>query len=123
MATLRYLVQDVDAAVDFYTQWLGFTLSERWGPPFAIVAKDDLKLWLSGPQTSAAKPMPDGRQPEPGGWNRLVLEVDDLATLVTQLKATGIKFRNEIIEGPGGKQILAEDPSGNPLELFEARKG
>lgn len=123
MATLRYLVQDVDASVDFYTQWLGFTLSERWGPPFAIVAKDDLKLWLSGPQTSAAKPMPDGRQPEPGGWNRLVLEVDDLATLVTQLKATGIKFRNEIIEGPGGKQILAEDPSGNPLELFEARKG
>lgn len=123
MATLRYLVQDVDAAVDFYTQWLGFTLSERWGPPFAIVAKDDLKLWLSGPQTSAAKPMPDGRQPEPGGWNRLVLEVDDLATLVTQLKATGIKFRNEIIDGPGGKQILAEDPSGNPLELFEARKG
>jgi len=123
MATLRYLVQDVDAAVDFYTQWLGFTLSERWGPPFAIVAKDDLKLWLSGPQTSAAKPMPDGRQPEPGGWNRLVLEVDDLATLVTQLKATGIKFRNEIIEGPGGKQILPEDPSGNPLELFEARKG
>ena len=123
MATLRYLVQDVDAAVDFYTQWLGFTLSERWGPPFAIVAKDDLKLWLSWPQTSAAKPMPDGRQPEPGGWNRLVLEVDDLATLVTQLKATGIKFRNEIIEGPGGKQILAEDPSGNPLELFEARKG
>ena len=123
MATLRYLVQDVDASVDFYTQWLGFTLSERWGPPFAIVAKDDLKLWLSGPQTSAAKPMPDGRQPEPGCWNRLVLEVDDLATLVTQLKATGIKFRNEIIEGPGGKQILAEDPSGNPLELFEARKG
>lgn len=123
MATIRYLVRDVDAAVDFYTQWLGFTLSERWGPPFAIVAKDDLKLWLSGPQTSAAKPMPDGRQPEPGGWNRLVLEVDDLATLVTQLKATGLQFRNEIIEGPGGKQILAEDPSGNPLELFEARKG
>ncbi len=121
MATIRYLVHDVDAALDFYTQWLGFELSERWGPPFAIASKGDLQLWLSGPQTSAAKPMPDGRQPEPGGWNRLVLEVDDLETLVVNLKAAGMKFRNEIIEGPGGKQILAEDPSGNPLELFQAR--
>lgn len=121
MATIRYLVHDVDAALDFYTQWLGFELSERWGPPFAIASKGDLQLWLSGPQTSAAKPMPDGRQPEPGGWNRLVIEVDDLETLVVNLKAAGMKFRNEIIEGPGGKQILAEDPSGNPLELFQAR--
>jgi catechol 2,3-dioxygenase-like lactoylglutathione lyase family enzyme len=121
MATVRYLVQDVDGAVDFYTQWLGFSLAERWGPAFAIVEKGDLKLWLSGPQSSAAKPMPDGRQPEPGGWNRLVIEVDDLATLVEGLKQNGLKFRNEIIEGPGGKQILAEDPAGNPLELFEAR--
>ena len=120
MATIRYLVHDVDAAVDFYTQWLGFTLAERWGPAFAIVAKDDLNLWLSGPQTSAAKPMPDGRQPEPGGWNRLVLEVEDLPTLVDRLKAVGMHFRNEIIEGPGGQQILAEDPSGNPLELFQS---
>ena len=120
MATIRYLVHNVDAAVEFYTHWLGFDLSERWGPPFAIVAKGDLQLWLSGPQTSAAKAMPDGRQPEPGGWNRLVIEVADLTTLVAELKAAGIKFRNEIITGPGGKQILAEDPSGNPLELFEA---
>ena len=121
MATIRYLVQDVDAALEFYTTWLGFELTERWGPPFAIVSKGDLHLWLSGPQTSAAKPMPDGRQPEPGGWNRLVIEVVDLETLVADLKAAGMKFRNEIIEGPGGKQILAEDPSGNPLELFQPR--
>ena len=119
MATIRYLVQDVDAALEFYTTWLGFELTERWGPPFAIVSKGDLHLWLSGPQTSAAKPMPDGRQPVPGGWNRLVIEVVDLETLVAELKAAGMKFRNEIIEGPGGKQILAEDPSGNPLELFQ----
>ena len=122
MATIRYLVDDVDAALAFYTEWLGFTLVERWGPPFAIVGKADLQLWLSGPQTSAAKPMPDGRQPTPGGWNRLVIEVADLETLVTNLKAAGLKFRNEIIEGPGGKQILAEDPAGNPLELFVARR-
>lgn len=122
MATVRYLVHDVDAAVNFYTQWLGFTLAERWGPPFAIVQKGDLKLWLSGPQTSAAKPMPDGRQPEPGGWNRLVIEVEQLEALVAGLQQAGLTFRNNIIEGPGGKQILAEDPSGNPLELFEARK-
>ena len=121
MATIRYLVHDVDAALEFYTTWLGFELTERWGPPFAIVSIGDLQLWLSGPQTSAAKPMPDGRQPEPGGWNRLVIEVVDLETLVADLKAAGMKFRNEIIEGPGGKQILAEDPSGNPLELFQPR--
>lgn len=122
MATIRYLVDDVDATLAFYTEWLGFTLVERWGPPFAIVGKGDLQLWLSGPQTSAAKPMPDGRQPTPGGWNRLVIEVADLETLVASLKAAGLKFRNEIIEGPGGKQILAEDPAGNPLELFEPRR-
>ncbi len=100
---------------------LGFSLAERWGPAFAIVEKGDLKLWLSGPQTSAAKPTPNDRQPEPGGWSRLVIEVEDLATLVEGLKQNGLKFRNEIIEGPGGKQILAEDPAGNPLELFEGR--
>lgn len=121
MATIRYLVDDVDAAVAFYTDWLGFTVVERWGPPFAIVGKADLHLWLSGPQTSAAKPMPDGRQPVPGGWNRLVIEVHDLSTLVANLKAAGITFRNEIVEGVGGKQILVEDPAGNPLELFEPK--
>jgi predicted enzyme related to lactoylglutathione lyase len=89
------------------------------GPAFAIVAKDDLQIWLSGPQTSAARPMPDGRQPEPGGWNRFVIEVTDLETLVTSMQQAGVTFRNEIISGPGGKQILAEDPSGNPIELFQ----
>jgi catechol 2,3-dioxygenase-like lactoylglutathione lyase family enzyme len=119
MATIRYLVHDVDVAVDFYTQRLGFEVVERWGPAFAAIQKGDLKVWLSGPQTSAARPMPDGRKPEPGGWNRLVVEVDDLATLVAGLRPAGVKFRNEIISGPGGQQILAEDPSGNPIELFE----
>ena len=121
MATVRYLVHDVDTALAFYTKWLGFELTERWGPPFAIVTKGDLKLWLSGPETSAAKAMPDGRKPEPGGWNRLVIEVEELDALVQNLKEAGMHFRNEIISGPGGKQILAEDPSGNPLELFEPR--
>ncbi|MCB9149572.1 MAG: VOC family protein [Caldilineaceae bacterium] len=121
MATVRYLVHDVDTALAFYTKWLGFELTERWGPPFAIVTKGDLKLWLSGPETSAAKAMPDGRKPEPGGWNRLVIEVEELDALVQNLKEAGMHFRNEIVSGPGGKQILAEDPSGNPLELFEPR--
>ena len=121
MATVRYLVHDVDTALAFYTEWLGFELTERWGPPFAIVTKGDLKLWLSGPETSAAKAMPDGRKPEPGGWNRLVIEVEELDALAQNLKEAGMHFRNEIISGPGGKQILAEDPSGNPLELFEPR--
>ena len=121
MATVRYLVHDVDTALAFYTKWLGFELIERWGPPFAIVTKGDLKLWLSGPETSAAKAMPDGRKPEPGGWNRLVIEVEELDALVQNLKEAGMHFRNEIVSGPGGKQILAEDPSGNPLELFEPR--
>src|SRR5690554_5456573 len=120
MATLRYLVNDVAAAIDFYTQHLGFTLVEHMGPPFAIVAKGDLKLWLAGPQSSAARPMPDGRPPVPGGWNRLVIEVDDIAAMVAALRANGVKFRNDIVTGPGGKQILIEDPSGNPVELFQA---
>lgn len=90
------------------------------GPAFAIVTKGDLELWLSGPQTSAARPMPDGRQPEPGGWNRLVVEVENLPALVSRMKQAGVRFRNEIISGPGGQQILAEDPSGNPIELFQA---
>ncbi len=121
MATLRYLVNDVDAAGKFYTQFLGFTEVERWGPAFAILARDDLKLWLSGPQTSAAKPMPDGRQPIPGGWNRLVLEVKDIEALVANMRAANVVFRNDILAGAGGAQILAEDPSGNPIELFEGK--
>ena len=121
MATVRYLVSDVDTALEFYTQQLGFALEQRMGPPFAIVTRDDLRLWLSGPGTSATRPMPDGREPEPGGWNRLVIEVDDLPALVQSMKAAGVVFRNEIITGPGGSQVLAEDGAGNVVELFEAR--
>ena len=119
MAAIRYLVKDVDRAIAFYTRYLGFKLQRQAGPAFATVSRDDLTLWLSGPQSSAARPMPDGRRPEPGGWNRLVLEVEDLRSRVAELKQAGIHFRNEIVVGPGGKQILAEDPDGNPVELFE----
>jgi catechol 2,3-dioxygenase-like lactoylglutathione lyase family enzyme len=122
MAILRYLVGDVEAAIAFYTEHLGFTLEQQMGPAFGIVTRDDLSLWLSGPQSSAARPMPDGRRPEPGGWNRLVVEVDDLESKVTQLKEAGLSFRNEIVTGPGGKQIVLEDGDGNPIELFEARQ-
>jgi catechol 2,3-dioxygenase-like lactoylglutathione lyase family enzyme len=120
MATIRYLVKDVDEAATFYTQHLGFTLDQRMGPAFAIVSRNGLSLWLSGPQSSAARPMPDGRRPEPGGWNRLVIEVADLATLVEKMTRAGVRFRNDVVIGPGGKQILVEDPAGNPIELFEA---
>ena len=120
LATVRYLVRDVDAALPFYKA-LGFTLADRWGPPFAILERGDLAIWLSGPGTSASKAMPDGAMPTPGGWNRLVIEVDDLDAVVAALKAMGTKFRNEPISGPGGRQVLIEDTSGNPLELFEAR--
>jgi catechol 2,3-dioxygenase-like lactoylglutathione lyase family enzyme len=120
VASFRYLVQDVDAAVAFYTQRLGFGLEQQFGPAMAIVARGDLTLWLAGPQSSAAKPMPDGRKPEPGGWARIVLEVDDLAKLAAELHGAGVAFRSEIVRGPGGQQILCEDPSGNVIELFEA---
>ncbi|HEX9378132.1 MAG TPA: VOC family protein [Gaiellaceae bacterium] len=121
MTVFRYLVGDVDAAIAFYTGNLGFTLEQQMGPAFAIVSRDDLSLWLSGPQSSAARPMPDGRQPQPGGWNRFVVEVDDLESKVAKLKEAGLSFRNEIVSGPGGKQIVLEDGDGNPVELFEAR--
>jgi catechol 2,3-dioxygenase-like lactoylglutathione lyase family enzyme len=120
-AVVRYLVGNVDEAVVFYTDRLGFELEQRMGPAFAIVARDGLELWLSGPQTSAAQPMPDGREPEPGGWNRLVLTVDDLEATVAGLRDAGATFRNEIVTGPGGKQVLVEDPAGNVVELFEPR--
>jgi len=119
MAVVRYLVDDVDAAVAFYTDNLGFTLQQQMGPAFAIVSRDDLSLWLSGPQSSAARAMPDGRRPEPGGWNRLVVEVDDLESKVEELKEVGLSFRNDVVTGPGGKQILLEDPAGNIVELFQ----
>ncbi len=118
MATIRYFVSDVEEAVAFYTQQLGFSLDQKFGP-IAMISRGDLQLWLSDPRTSAARPMPDGRIPEPGGWNRLVIQVDDLTSLVEKLRSEGTHFRNEVISGPGGKQILAEDPAGNPIELFQ----
>ena len=121
MATVRYLVNDVDAAITFY-HGLGFTTKERWGPPFAQLVNGDLELWVSGPGTSAARPMPGGAKPVPGGWNRLVITVTDLPALVARLRNDGYRFRNDIVTGPGGSQILVEDPSGNPLELFEPAK-
>ena len=118
MAVMRYIVADVGASVAFYGR-LGLELEQQFGPTMAIVGRDDLTLWLAGPNASASRPMPDGRQPEPGGWNRLVLMVDDLTTTVDELRATGVPFRNDIVTGPGGRQILCEDPSGNVVELFE----
>ena len=119
MATIRYLVHDVERSLAFYTQHLGFKLEKKMGPPIAMVSKDDLTLWLAGPSSSAARPMPDGRRPESGGWNRFVLEVADLPARVAELKKAGMRFRNDVVVGPGGKQILLEDPDGNPIELFE----
>jgi catechol 2,3-dioxygenase-like lactoylglutathione lyase family enzyme len=119
MASIRYLVNDVARSIAFYTEQLGFTVAHQAGPAFASVRKDDLTLWLSGPQSSGARPMPDGRRPVPGGWNRLVLEVKDLPALVDELRNRGLSFRNDVVVGPGGKQILVEDPDGNPVELFE----
>jgi catechol 2,3-dioxygenase-like lactoylglutathione lyase family enzyme len=121
MAAIRYMVKDTETAIHFYTELLGFELLERWGPAFAMVGKDGLTLWLSGPNTSAAMAMPDGRVPEPGGWNRIVLEVENLEALITNLRLSSVVFRNEMIDGVGGKQVLIEDPSGNPIELFEEK--
>ena len=121
MAAIRYLVHDVDAAIAFYVEQLGFRLGTQMGTAFAIVERDDLVLWLSGPQSSAARPMPDGTRPEPGGWSRIVLEVDDVAAEVERLRAAGVVFRNAPLTGPGGTQVVLEDPSGNAIELFSAR--
>lgn len=120
MATVRYLVNDVDASLAFYAV-LGFTVTERWGPPFAMLAHGDLTLWLSGPGTSASRPLEGGAVPSPGGWNRLVIEVPDLAAAMEALRPTGARFRSDPVQGPGGQQVLVDDPSGNPIELFEAR--
>ena len=121
MATVnvRYMVDDVGAAVAFYTTHLGFALLSNAAPAFADVARGDLRLLLSGPTSSAGRPMPDGRMPAPGGWNRIHFVVEDLATEVDRLRAAGVQFRNEIITGPGGSQIVLDDPSGNPIELFQ----
>jgi catechol 2,3-dioxygenase-like lactoylglutathione lyase family enzyme len=120
-ASVRYIVDDVDAAVGFYRDQLGFSVDAQPGPGFAILSRDGLRLLLSSPggPGGAAQAMPDGRMPEPGGWNRIQLEVEDLEPLVERLRAAGASFRNEIVTGRGGKQILLEDPAGNPVELFE----
>lgn len=119
MAQCRYIVQDVQAAVDFYTGLLGFDLVQQYGPAMAIVNKEDLELWLAGPPASASKPMPDGSKPVPGGWNRIVIRVENLEALAASLAEQGVVFRNQIVAGPGGKQTLCADPSGNIVELFE----
>jgi glyoxylase I family protein len=122
MATIRYFVGDVERSVAFYTMNLGFRLDQNMAPAFARVSQGDLTLWLAGPQSSAARPMPDGRHPEPGGWNRFVVELEDIETRVEEMKSAGLRFRNEVVNGPGGKQILLEDPDGNVVELFEAAR-
>jgi predicted enzyme related to lactoylglutathione lyase len=119
MVTVRYIVHNVDHAVAFYRDRFGFKLEQQFGAAMAIMEFDDLRLWLAGPGASASRPMPDGRKPEAGGWNRFVIEIDDLEAKVAELKLLGMKFRNDIVVGPGGKQILCEDPSGNPIELFQ----
>lgn len=122
MATVsvRYIVNDVDAAVELYTRHIDFQIDSRPGPGFAILSHGDLALLLNEPGAGGAgQPMPDGRKPEPGGWNRIQLEVADLTSHVERMSASGVVFRNDIVSGRGGKQILAEDPSGNPVELFE----
>ena len=116
---VRYMVEDVDEAVAFYTKHLGFTLLSSAAPAFADVARGDLRLLLSGPASSAGRPMPDGTKPVPGGWNRIEFVVDDIVAEVDRLRGAGLRFRNDIVTGPGGSQILFDDPSGNPIELFQ----
>ena len=118
---VRYIVTDVTAAIEFYTKHLGFNIDRQPAPGFAILSRGDLRLLLSasGGPGGAAQPMADGRKPEPGGWNRIQLEVYDLASEVETLRKAGARFRNDIVTGFGGKQILLEDPAGNPIELFE----
>lgn len=121
---VRYIVDDVDAAVSFYTEMLGFKVDTHPAPGFARLSRGDLHLLLNRPGAGGAgQAMPDGRSPAPGGWNRIQVEVDDLAATVERMKEAGSRFRNEIVVGNGGKQILVEDPSGNPVELFEPVKG
>ena len=119
---VRYMVNDVEAAIAFCTTHLGFTLISKTLPAFADVGRGDLRLLLSGPASSAGRPMPDGRQPTPGGWNRIHLIVEDLAAEVRRLRTAGVHFRNDIVTGPGGSQILLDDPSGNPIEMFQPRR-
>jgi catechol 2,3-dioxygenase-like lactoylglutathione lyase family enzyme len=119
VVNVRYMVDDVDESIAFYTKLLGFEILTNAAPAFADVRRGNLRLLLSGPKSSAGRPMPDGRTPGPGGWNRIHFIVDDIDTEVARLRDAGATFRNDILSGPGGKQILLEDPSGNVVELFQ----
>jgi catechol 2,3-dioxygenase-like lactoylglutathione lyase family enzyme len=119
LVSVRYMVDDVQSSVDFYTRHLGFELRFSAVPAFAEVLRGRLRLLLAGPKSSAGRPMPDGRQPAPGGWNRIHFVVEDIDGEVRRLRDAGVHFRNEIVTGPGGRQILIDDPSGNPIELFQ----
>ncbi|MDT7627944.1 MAG: hypothetical protein QOF99_8845 [Pseudonocardiales bacterium] len=119
LVNVRYMVEDVQTSIDFYTTHLGFTLRSSAAPAFADVTRGHLRLLLSGPTSSAGRPMPDGRRPAPGGWNRIHLIVSDIHAEVSRLSSAGLTFRNDVVTGPGGTQILIEDPSGNPIELFQ----
>lgn len=119
LVTVRYQVTDIDRSIDFYTTHLAFQAAERAGSMFAAVRRGNLRLILGGPGSSGSRPMPDGRKQEPGGWNRILIYVDALAPLIERLRAAGVRFRNEVEVGPGGSQILIEDPDGNPIELHE----
>ena len=123
MVSVRYMVDDVEAALAFYTKLLDFKVLTSFPPAFADVARGNLRLLLSGPTSSAGRPMVDGAKPGPGGWNRIHLIVPDITAEVARLRADGVSFRNEIVTGPGGKQILIEDPAGNVVELFEPASG
>ena len=119
LVSVRYMVDDVQESIDFYANHFGFELRTSAAPAFADVVRGKLRLLLSGPKSSAGRPMPDGRTPAPGGWNRIHFVVEDIAADVERLRAAGLTFRNDIVSGPGGRQILLEDPSGNPIELFQ----
>jgi catechol 2,3-dioxygenase-like lactoylglutathione lyase family enzyme len=119
LVNVRYMVENVEDAIGFYTGVLGFELGIDYRPAFADVRRGQLRLLLSGPKSSAGRPMPDGRVPAPGGWNRIHLIVEDIHSEVGRLRAAGVVFRNDVISGPGGLQIVLDDPSGNPIELFQ----
>ena len=119
LVSVRYMVDDVDRAIDFYTSHFGFELGHNASPAFAEVIRGRLRLLLAGPKSSAGRPMPDGRTPGPGGWNRIHFVVDDLAAAIEPLRSAGVEFRSDVVSGPGGRQIVLDDPSGNPIELFQ----
>jgi catechol 2,3-dioxygenase-like lactoylglutathione lyase family enzyme len=119
LVSVRYMVDDVEESIDFYTRHFGFVVRHSAAPAFADVVRGSLRLLLAGPKSSAGRPMPDGRKPGPGGWNRIHFVVDDIAAEVERLRSAGLAFRNDIVSGPGGQQILLDDPSGNPIELFQ----